>query len=125
MARSYSEDLRARVIAAVRGGLSTRQAAARFGIGISTAGAWLRRYRATGETAARKQGQPGGLKLDAHEEFILGLIDARADISLAEIAERLAERRQVSVCPATIWYFFERQGISFKKNRARRRARAA
>ena len=125
MARSYSEDLRARVIAAVRGGLSTRQAAARFGIGISTAGAWLRRYRATGETAARKQGQPGGSKLDAHEEFILGLIDARADISLAEIAERLAERRQVSACAATIWYFFERQGISFKKNRVRRRARAA
>jgi len=125
MARSYSEDLRARVIAAVRGGLSTRQAAARFGIGISTAGAWLRRYRATGETAARKQGQPGGSKLDAHEEFILGLIDARADISLAEIAERLAERRQVSACAATIWYFFERQEISFKKNRARRRARAA
>ena len=125
MSRSYSEDLRVRVIAAVRGGLSTRKAAARFGIGISTAGAWLRRYRATGETAARKQGQPGGLKLDAHEEFILGLIDARADISLAEIAECLAARRQVSVCAATIWYFFERQGISFKKNRSRRRARAA
>jgi len=115
MARSYSEDLRVRVIAAVQGGLSTRQAAARFGIGVSTVGTWYRRYRATGEIAARQQGQPGGSKLDAHERFILGLIDARADISLAEIAERLAERRQVSVCPATIWYFFERQGISFKK----------
>ena len=74
MARSYSEDLRVRVIAAVRGGLSTRKAATRFGIGISTVGAWCRRYRATGETAARKQGQPGGSKLDAHEGFILGII---------------------------------------------------
>ena len=80
MSRSYSEDLRVRVIAAVRGGLSTRQAAARFGIGVSTVGTWYRRYRATGETAARKQGQPGGSKLDAHEGFILALIDGRADI---------------------------------------------
>ena len=30
----------------------------------------------------------------------------------------------MSACPATIWYFFDRRGISFKKNRARRRARA-
>ena len=66
MARSYSEDLRVRVIAAVRGGLSTRQTAARFGIGVSTVGTWYRRYRATGEIAARKQGQPGGSKLAAH-----------------------------------------------------------
>ncbi len=53
MSRSYSEDLRVRVIAAVRGGLSTRQTAARFGIGVSTVGTWYRRYRATGEAAAR------------------------------------------------------------------------
>ncbi|HJN61096.1 MAG TPA: helix-turn-helix domain-containing protein, partial [Alphaproteobacteria bacterium] len=49
MSRSYSEDLRVRVIAAVRGGLSTRQAATRSGIGVSTVGTWYRRYRATGE----------------------------------------------------------------------------
>jgi transposase len=86
---------------------------------------WYRRYRETGEVAARKQGQPGGSKLDAHEAFILALVKERPDISLAEIAEGLAEKRAVSACLATVWYFFERRGISFKKNRARRRARAA
>ena len=86
---------------------------------------WYRRYRETGEVAARKQGQPGGSKLDVHEAFILALVAERPDISLAEIAERLAEKQAVSACPATVWYFFERRGISFKKNRARRRARAA
>lgn len=125
MSRSYSTDLRVRVVEAVLGGLSTRQAAARFGIGVSTAGTWLRRYRATGEIAARKQGQPGGSKLDAHEAFILGLVEERADISLAEIAAALAEERGVSACPATVWYFFDRRSIGFKKNRSRRRARAA
>ncbi len=125
MSRSYSTDLRVRVIGSISGGLSRRRAAARFGVGVSTAVKWYRRYRETGEVTARKQGQPGGSKLDAHEVFILALVKARPDISLAEIAEGLAEQQAVSACPATVWYFFERRGISFKKNRARRRARAA
>ena len=125
MSRSYSTDLRVRVIKSISGGLTRRKAAARFGVGVSTAVKWYQRYRDTGEIAARKQGQPGGSKLDAHEAFILALVRERADISLAEIAARLAEKRAVSACPATVWYFFERRGISFKKNRARRRARAA
>jgi transposase len=125
MSRSYSTDLRVRVIKSISGGLTRRKAAARFGVGVSTAVKWYQRYRDTGEIAARKQGQPGGSKLDAHEAFILALVRERADISLAEIAARLAEKRAVSACPATVWYFFERRGISFKKNRARRRTRAA
>jgi len=125
MSRSYSTDLRVRVIGTISDGLSRRRAAARFGVGVSTAVKWYRRYCETGEVAARKQGQPGGSKLDAHEAFILALVRERPDISLAEIAQRLAETRAVSACPATVWYFLERRGISFKKNRARRRARAA
>ena len=125
MPRSYSTDLRVRVIDAISDGLSRRRAAARFGVGVSTAVKWYRRYRETGEIAARKQGQPGGSKLDSHEAFILALVAEQPDISLAEIAARLAEQRAVSACPATVWYFLERRGISFKKNRARRRARAA
>jgi transposase len=75
MTRSLSGDLRGRVIAAIEDGISTREAARRFRIGISTAGAWYRRYRETGEMEARKQGQPSRSKLDAHEAFILDLID--------------------------------------------------
>jgi transposase len=36
MTRSYSTDLRVRVIEAISGGLSTPRAAARFGVGVST-----------------------------------------------------------------------------------------
>jgi transposase len=125
MSGSYSRDLRVRVIEAISGGMSTRKAAARFGIGVSTSGAWMRRYRKTGEIAARKQGQPGGSKLDVHEAFILGLVADRADISLAEIADALAREHDLSACPATVWYFFDRRGISFKKNRACHRTGAA
>jgi transposase len=117
MTRSLSADLRGRVIAAVEEGLSTRAAARRFRVGISTAGNWYRRYRQTGEKTARKQGQPSRSKLDPHEVFILDLIEATPDITLAEIAERLAGEHGVRVVPSTVWLFLARRGITFKKRR--------
>ena len=115
MARAYSSDLRVRVIEAINAGLSTRQAAARFAIGIATAGAWHRCWRKTGEMKPGRLGNPGGSKLDRHEEFILGLIAAQKDIALHEIAERLAQTHRVSAQPSTVWYFLNKRGITFKK----------
>jgi len=117
MSHSFSTDLRGRVIAVISQGLSTRKAAARFGVGVSTAGTWYRRYRDQGETAARKQGQPSGSKLDAHEVFILGLVEDRPDISLCEIAEKLLVEREVSVVVSTVWDFFNKRDITYKKRR--------
>lgn len=116
MTRSLSGDLRGRVIASIEDGASTREAR-RFRIGISTAGAWYRRYRQTGEMEARKQGQPSRSKLDAHEAFILGLIEEAPDVTLAEIGERLAAERGVRAAPSTVWLFLDRRGITFKKRR--------
>ena len=117
MTRSLSVDLRGRVIAEIENGVSTREAARRFRIGISTAGSWYRRYRATGEMEARKQGQPSRSKLDPHGDYILGLIEATPDITLAEIGERLVAERGVRAAPSTVWLFLDRRGITFKKRR--------
>jgi len=122
MSYGFSADLRWRVISATSQGLSTRKAAKRFSVGITTAGEWFRRYRDNGETTARKQGQPPGSKLDAHEAFILCLVDETPDISLAEIGERLLAERSVSTAPSTVWEFFNNRGITFKK---RQRMRAS
>lgn len=115
MARALSIDLRRRVVAAIEGGLSTRAAARRFAIGIATAGAWHRLWRRTGDVRPGRQGKPSRSKLDAHEAFIVGLIEERRDIALAEIAAHLAESRGVTACPATIWYFLAKRGITYKK----------
>ena len=49
MARAYSNDLRERVVAAVElDGMSCREAAAQFSVGVSTAIRWLARYRGSG-----------------------------------------------------------------------------
>ena len=110
MSHGFSTDLRWRVLKSILEGLSTRKAAKCFGVGISTAGEWYRRYRDHGEVAARKQGQPGGSKLDAHEAFILDLVGETPDIALHEIAERLAAERRVSACPADGLALFQQTG---------------
>jgi len=115
MARALGIDLRQRVVEAIENGLSTRAAARRFSIGIATAGAWHRLFRESGDVSPRRQGHPGGSKLDPHEAFILALIEERKDITLKEISGRLVAERGVSACPSTLWHFLDRRGITFKK----------
>lgn len=125
MAGAYSIDLRVRVIEAVNGGLSTRQAAARFAIGIATAGSWCRAWRKSGDVKPGRLGNPGGSKLDPHKDFILALIAANKDIALHEIAEQLASTHGLCVQPSTVWYFLNRHGLTFKKRQRMRPSRSA
>ena len=115
MAKPYGVDLRLRVVSAIEAGATTQEAATRFEIGKATAGAWARLKRATGALVPGAQGKPKGSKLDPHADFILGLVAKAPDITLAEIAEHLARQRGVRAVPATVWYFFDRRGITFKK----------
>ena len=124
MARAYSQDLRDRVVKAALGGVSVRQAAARYGVGASTAILWVRRAR-SGEVTARRQGQPRGSKLDPHAAFLLELIEATSHISLQEMRTKLREERDVSAGIGTLWRFFHARAITVKKNRARLRVRPA
>jgi transposase len=115
MGRPYSMDLRERVMAAIESGMSTHQAAARFSIGIATAGAWARLKRAKGEVAPARQGKPKGSVLDPHADFIFDLIGAIPDVTLEEIAERLAEERGVRVVSTAVWKFLDRHDMTHKK----------
>jgi transposase len=72
-------------------------------------------FRKSGTVKAGRQGNPGRSKLDAHADFIFGLIEARKDIALHEIVQRLTEEHGVTVRASTVWYFLDRRGITFKK----------
>jgi len=114
---ALSEDLRTRVVeAVVVGGLSRNAAAKRFGVSIASAVRWLQRFQATGEISpAPTGGDRRSDRIEAHREYLLGLIRRQPDITLLEIQERLiancGERFSLSV----IWRFFDRHEITFKK----------
>jgi transposase len=125
MARAYSQDLRDRVIDATLSGTPARQAAARFGVGIATAIRWVRQVRETGDRTAGRQGQPRRSKLDAHRDYVLGLVAATPDMTISEMLERLALERGVAASRATLWTFLDRAGLTFKKSPRTRSSRIA
>ena len=122
MSRAYSLDLRERVLSAVAAGQSARSAAAHFGIGTATAVRWVRRWREKGERRAHKQGHPVGSKLDVHAEYLLGLIADNGKLTLEELRTRLAGERGVQVAVSTLWGFYRRHGVTFKKRPGTRKS---
>jgi transposase len=118
MGWAYGIDLRNRVVTAIEGGLSHRQAAERFSVAISTAGNWHRLWRKNGSAKPGKQGKPSISKLDPFEAEILTMVEEHKDIALHEIAERLADKHGVHAARSTVWQFFNKRSITFKKNQA-------
>jgi transposase len=124
MSKALSLDLRERVIAAIDGGLSCRAAAARFGVSAASAIRWRQLTRKQGDA---RPGPLGGDRrsgrIEKHADIILALLDAKSDITLAELRAALAERG-VAVSGASIWRFFERRRITLKKSRRMPTSRA-
>ena len=124
MVRPCGIELRQRVVGAIDSGMSAR-AAARFSVAPSSAIKWHQQWRAEGSLDPARQGQPPGSKLDAHEAFILGLVAADKDIALHENAERLLAERGMRACPATVWHFFTKRGLTHKKRQGTRPSKRA
>jgi transposase len=126
MAKTLSEDLRSRLIAAVAGGMSRRTAAARFGVAIASAVRWVHEWHTTGATCAKpKGGDRRSHRIEAYRDLILGAVDAQVDITLVELADMLRHDYGASFAPSTIWRFLDRHAMTFKKNGARQRAGTA
>lgn len=115
MTKPLSMDLRKRVVAAVDGGLSRRQAAERFGVAIASAIRWCGRARETGEPRPKPQGgDRHSHRIEAVRDLILDLVAATRDLTLAELQAELAIRGH-RFAIATLWRFFDRHGITWKK----------
>lgn len=118
MAKALSVDLRRRVIEAVEAGMSRRSAAERFGVSAASAVRWHQQFKATGTVSPRKQGGDRRSKrIEAYGAFIVETITNQADITLAELQARLSAQHDVHFAIGTLWRFFKRRRITFKKRR--------
>ena len=115
-----SNDLRERVVeAVVLGGLSRNQAAARFKVSVASAVRWVKRFNTTGEIwPAPSGGDRRSRRIEAHRDYLLGLIRRRPDITLLEIREQLIANSGERFAVSVLWRFFDRHEITFKKNGA-------
>jgi putative transposase len=117
MARPYSMDLRDRVVRAVEvEGLSRRAAAARFGLGVSTAIKWLQRVRATGSARPGKMGGHKPKKIaGVHRDWLLARCRER-DFTLRGLVAELGERG-LKVDYRSVWAFVHAEALTYKKRR--------
>jgi len=118
MPKSYSGDLRERVIEAVESGASRREAAAEFAVSVSSAVKWLQRWQESGSAGPKPRG--GSVSpLEEHAAQILALVAEKPDLTLAETVTELRKRR-IRASRSALWRFLDRHDITLKKKPASR-----
>jgi transposase len=122
MAKGYSTDLRERAISIVEDGDSAREAARVLNVAPSTAIRWVELWTTTGSIEAKPGTGHSRSPLKAYEDWLLDLIAKQPDLTLEEIRERLKREKKLEVAASSVWRFFDRHDITFKKNSARSRA---
>jgi len=111
---ALSRDLRTRVIKAVEeDGMSRRQAAIGFGVSVATAVRWLVEWRQGGRDCAKPMGgDRHSHRIERHADFLLAEVDRQDDITLAELQQKLWDKRGVRVAISTIWRLFDRRRLN-------------
>lgn len=120
MAKPYWMDLRERSMRRIDAGESVRVVARALSVAPSTVVKWSQRRRATGSVApGRVGGRRPRLIAGDHETWLRARV-AEGPFTLRGLVAELAERG-LCVDYKTVWTFIHREGLSFKKNRARQR----
>ncbi len=125
MPRPYSADLRERVLAACeRREASREEIARRFRVAASTLYAWLGAVRGEGRRGPKPRGG-GRPPLGGASEVLTALVAERNDATLAEYADRLAERAGVRRSPSALCRALRALGLVRKKRRSGPPSRSA
>jgi transposase len=103
-------------LAIVEGGESAREAARLLNLG------WIKRWTRTGSVDAKPGTGHSRSPLEKHKQWLLDLVAREPDLTLGEIRARLRSEKKQKAGIGSIWRFFDRHNITFKKNSTRRRA---
>src|SRR6478609_1126791 len=125
MPKPYSQDLRDRVIDAVKRGLSRRAAARHYEISESVAIKWLERVERDGSREPVGHGGHRPSKLMPHRDFLEAARTEKSDITLQALCDRLLSERTVKADTSMMSRFFRRIGVTLKKDPRRARARSS
>ena len=105
-------------------GITCKAVAQRFAVAPSSVIKLMQAYRKTGSFAPKKMGGYRPAILAPHEETVKALVAETPDATLAELVKRL-RKKKIRVSRSALAVFLTRLRLTFKKNRARQRARPA
>jgi transposase len=125
MSKALSLDLRVRVLVAVHGGATHREAAERFGVSAASVSRWRTRERQQGDARAKALGgdRRSG-RIEAHHTAVLAALGLDRDATIEEVRRDLAAQGLIFGF-GTIQRFFVRHDITRKKRPRTPRSRIA
>ena len=116
--QAYSLDFRQKIVSAYENGVETIvEVAERFEVSPSFIKKMLAQHRATGSVApiGHRGGQPRRLT-DKHRKWLLRTVLGEPDMTLSDVRERLAEKKQIVVSVPTLSRQLRRLNLRRKKN---------
>jgi transposase len=113
------------MVSQFEGGASRREAGRHVRVSPATAVRWVKQVELTGRVERRPAGGRSRSPLEPQAAWLLGLVGREPDLTLEQIAQRLAAGLAVKTTKSSIDRFFGRHGISFKKKPAGSRAGTA
>ena len=123
--RPLSEDLRRRIVTAREDGAGTGEVCQRFSVSRSSVERFWNQHRRSGHLRPRQIGGYRRSRLQPHDRTLKHWIAEQADLTLSEMQERCLGQLGVRIGINALWHRLDRLGLSYKKNDARRRARAS
>jgi transposase len=94
-------------------------------VSAATAVRLAQRQAQTGSLAPARQGRPAGSgKLSAFRDIVIAWVDADGDVTLSELAERLAAEHGIAAHPSSLSRLLRAAGFTVKKNAAGQRNRS-
>jgi transposase len=118
--RTYSQDLRDRVLSALERKEGPTAIAARLEVSRDWVRQVRKRYQEEGQRVPWRRGGYRRSRVADWETTLRGWIKEQADLTLAQMCERLAGLG-VSIKPSALWHPLNKWGLSFKKNTTRQR----
>jgi len=111
---ALSQDLRLRIVDLVASGVSRREAARQFKVGVSSAIRFAKQAAVLGHVDVKKPKRRKS-KLDPFRSDLIGWIDKQPDLTLAELCARLYRDRGLRVGSSTLDDWLRTNQITYKK----------
>src|SRR5580698_2544306 len=102
--RTYSQDLRERIIAARGDGHSAGEAARLFRGSLRSVERYWKKYQASGAVEPKQHGGYRRSCLEGHDKRLRDCIGEKKDITLAELKERIDEDLGIKVGTTALWH---------------------
>ena len=120
---AYSEDMRERVLRALERGEGCKKIAERLEVSRRWVYDVKGRFEEHGERGARRQGGYRPSRLERFRETVERWLAEEPGLTLADMAERLWEKKRVAIGINALWWRLNKWGLTYKKNSLRQRAK--